>query len=172
MYEECMRNVLSRLYQFSDAVGRRTALFCCDEFAFEAIKNRLHDRAAFVHQLCREQQHFLDPLNRDRAFRHSQDVCQVIVGGHQNLQTSIVGAEGRQDAKCGGIAPKGALVIRTKNMPQAGQIVNEILMIRSSFCASVLYEGVPSLDEFVNGPIRINKKWPNPAPSREIKVVV
>lgn len=153
MYEECIRNVLSRLYQFSDAFGSRSALFSNDIFALEAIKNRLHDRAALVHQLCCKQQHFLDPLKRDRAFWHIQDVCQVIVGGHQNLQTPIVGAGGRQDANCGGIAPKGALVIRTKNMPQTGQMVNEILVISARVWARI-FRRVSGASEFARNGAR------------------
>ena len=38
--------------------------------------------------------------------------------------------------------------------------------------ADLLLEGVPSLEEFVNGPVRINKKGPNPAPSRRKWIAV
>jgi integrase len=36
--------------------------------------------------------------------------------------------------------------------------------------ADLVLEGVPSLEEFINGPIRINKKGPNPAPSRKKRI--
>lgn len=36
--------------------------------------------------------------------------------------------------------------------------------------ADLVLEGVPSLEEFVNGPVRINKKGPNPAPSRKKRI--
>ena len=36
--------------------------------------------------------------------------------------------------------------------------------------ADLVLEGAPSLEEFVNGPIRINKKGPNPAPSRKKRI--
>ncbi len=38
--------------------------------------------------------------------------------------------------------------------------------------ADLILEGVPSLEEFVNGPVRINKKGSNPAPPRRKAMVV
>ena len=40
----------------------------------------------------------------------------------------------------------------------------------AQFYADLVLEGVPSLEEFVNGPVRINKKGPNPAPSRKKRI--
>ncbi|CUW90509.1 conserved hypothetical protein [Agrobacterium fabacearum TT111] len=38
--------------------------------------------------------------------------------------------------------------------------------------ADLVLEGVPSLEDFVNGPVRINKKGPNPAPPRKRRLAV
>lgn len=42
---------------------------------------------------------------------------------------------------------------------------------RAQIYADLVLEGVPALEDFVNGPVRINKRGPNPAPSRKKRIV-
>ena len=42
---------------------------------------------------------------------------------------------------------------------------------RAQIYADLVLEGVPTLEDFVNGPVRINKRGTNPAPSRKKRIV-